>query len=117
MGYSHYTLPDGRDAGYGVAAECDHPDCHAEIDRGLGYLCGRNPLGHKDAEEPGCGNCYCEDHRYNHGCTSPECGPFPTDGGMSCELAEGHDLPHRSEDGEFMTVERPLLTVVSGVES
>ncbi len=59
MGYAYYTLPDGREAGYGVEAECDAPGCQVRIDRGLGYLCGRNPDGHKDAEEPGCGNYYC----------------------------------------------------------
>jgi hypothetical protein len=113
MGYALYTLPDGRNAGYGVEAECDHPDCHVRVNRGLGYLCGLNPLGRKDANEPGCGNYYCEAHGYDHGCTAPECGLFPADGGSSCTLAEGHDLPHRGEDGEFMNVERPLLTVVS----
>jgi hypothetical protein len=27
MGFQHYILPDGREAGYGVRAVCDHPDC------------------------------------------------------------------------------------------
>ena len=115
MGYSYYTLPDGREAGYSVEAECDQLDCHARIDRGLGYLCGHSPIGHKDDGEPGCGNYYCENHKFDHGCTALACGLFPADGGMSCELAEGHELPHHSEDGEFVTVESPLLTVVSGI--
>lgn len=28
-----------RDIGYGVPAECDHPECTERIDRGLGYVC------------------------------------------------------------------------------
>lgn len=27
-----------RDIGYGVPAYCDHPQCKAEIDRGLDYV-------------------------------------------------------------------------------
>lgn len=115
MGYSYYLLPDGREAGYGVEAECDHPNCHARIDRGMAYLCGQNPLGHKDADEPGCGNYYCGDHEFDHDCTEPVCDLFPADGGMSCELAAGHDLPHRSEDGEFIECERPALHVAPEV--
>ena len=33
-----------RDIGYGVPAECDHPDCQV-IDRGLSYVCGGEPYG------------------------------------------------------------------------
>lgn len=29
MGYAYYLLPDGREAGYGVEAECDADDCKA----------------------------------------------------------------------------------------
>lgn len=72
MGYSHYLLPDGREAGYGVDAECDQPDCHAEIDRGLGYLCGRNPDGWRDPSEPGCGLYFCMEHTYSHDCANPD---------------------------------------------
>lgn len=115
MGYSYYTLPDGREAGYAIDAECDLPGCHTQINRGLDYLCGRYPFGHKDSDESGCGNYYCEDHRYQHDCPTPECGLFPVDGGASCDLAEVHELPHRNGDDEFVTVERPLLTVLAGM--
>ncbi len=115
MGYSYYELLDGRQAGYAVTAECDHPSCRVRIGRGLGNLCGRNPLGHKDDDEPGCANYFCEPHKHDHDCPSPECGLFPADGGMSCELSEGHELPHRSEDGEFIKTESPLLRIAPEV--
>lgn len=44
--------------GYGVPAYCDHPDCSEEIDRGLGYVCGREPYG----GEEGCGLYFCGKH-------------------------------------------------------
>lgn len=47
-----------RDIGYGVPAECDHPDCHAKIDRGLAYVCGGEPYG----EPHGCGLYFCSLH-------------------------------------------------------
>jgi hypothetical protein len=53
-----YEHERDRDIGYGVPAECDHPDCHAEIDRGLSYVCGGEPYG----GEVGCGLFFCEDH-------------------------------------------------------
>ncbi len=58
MGYASYTLPDGREGGYAVDAECDLDDCTADIDRGLGYLCGQNPGGHPF----GCGGYFCSEH-------------------------------------------------------
>lgn len=48
----------GRDIGYGVPAECDYPDCHAKIDRGLAYVCGGEPYG----EPHGCGLYFCAEH-------------------------------------------------------
>ena len=48
-----------RDIGYGVPAFCDHPGCGAEIDRGLGYVCGGDPYG----GERGCGLFFCEKHQ------------------------------------------------------
>jgi hypothetical protein len=48
-----------RDIGYGVPAVCDHPECSAEIDRGLAYACGSEPLG----GEHGCGLYFCSKHR------------------------------------------------------
>lgn len=47
-----------RDIGYGVPSICDHPDCEAAIDRGLGYVCGREPYG----GDRGCGLYFCGDH-------------------------------------------------------
>lgn len=71
MGYGYYILPDGREAGYGVEAECDQPGCIAPIDRGLGYLCGDEPDGHRDPSEPGCGEYFCPDHESTHNCPNP----------------------------------------------
>ena len=47
-----------RDIGYGVPAWCDHPKCHAEIDRGLSHVCGGEPKG----GERGCGLYFCGKH-------------------------------------------------------
>lgn len=47
-----------RDIGYSVPAECDHPKCHEEIDRGLSYVCGGEPYG----GEYGCGLYFCVHH-------------------------------------------------------
>jgi hypothetical protein len=53
-----------RDIGYGVPALCDHPKCNAEIDRGLGYVCGGKPRG----GETGCGLYFCSEHlRFGRG--------------------------------------------------
>lgn len=99
MGYGYYVLPDGREAGYGVESRCDATGCDVTIDRGLEFLCGQNPTGHKDDDEPGCGNYFCEDHRSAHDCTNPECGIWDADEQSSCSLAAGHDLPHCDLDG------------------
>jgi hypothetical protein len=48
-----------RDIGYGVPAYCDHPECSAEIDRGLSYVCGGDPYG----GEHGCGLFFCGKHK------------------------------------------------------
>lgn len=99
MGYASYTLPDGREAGYAVEAECDHPDCSAEIHRGLDYLCGNYPDGHRDPAEPGCGLYFCSQHGDDHACTNPECGAYSDDEELYCGLAKSHledeDSPHR----------------------
>lgn len=49
-----------RDIGYGVPAACDHPNCSAEIDRGLSYVCGGEPYG----GEHGCGLFFCDKHLF-----------------------------------------------------
>lgn len=55
MGYACYQL-NGRDQGYNVPAICDHPDCNEEIDRGMAYACGGDPLQN-------CGLFFCHKHR------------------------------------------------------
>ena len=61
-GYSIGYDPNwDRDIGYGVPSICDHPECHEEIDRGLGYVCGNDVFGGED----GCGLFFCENHRVN----------------------------------------------------
>ena len=66
-----------RDIGYGVPAVCDHPDCDAEIDRGLGYVCGGEPYG----GESGCGLYFCGSHLFAKGNLCVQCDtgeePFP----------------------------------------
>lgn len=57
MGWSiGYDEKHRRDIGYGVPAVCDHPDCNAEIDRGLAYRCG------EINSDEGCGLYFCRDH-------------------------------------------------------
>jgi len=56
VGYDSYWE---RDVGYGVPAFCDYPDCKAEIDRGLSYVCcDSEPYG----GEIGCGRYFCPKH-------------------------------------------------------
>lgn len=109
MGYANYSLPDGREAGYAVEATCDKPGCETKIDRGLGYLCGQNLDGWRDADQPGCGNYYCEAHRYGeHDCPNEACGKYPAAGGDHCALVAGHDGPHRDGyDGPAFTETEP----------
>ena len=52
-----------RDIGYGVPAECDHPECIARIDRGLSYVCGGEPYGGAH----GCGLYFCSVHMSHDG--------------------------------------------------
>jgi hypothetical protein len=72
VGYGFYTVvgwgepPEisqygTRPAGYMVLATCDRRGCDAEIDRGLGYLCGDEPHGPFD-DARGCGRYYCGKH-------------------------------------------------------
>lgn len=93
MGYGYYVLSDGREAGYGVEAECDATGCTAKIDRGLGYLCGDSPDGWRDCDAPGCGNYFCGSHEDKHDCPNPQCGAYSPDGDY-CGLAEGRDEAH-----------------------
>lgn len=60
MGWSiGYDSNWNRDVGYGVPAQCDHPGCKAEIDRGLSFVCGGEPYG----GEYGCGLFVCGEHQ------------------------------------------------------
>jgi hypothetical protein len=60
----------GRDIGYGVPSECDHPECHLQIDRGLSRVCGGDPYG----GEHGCGLFFCDFHLFHvHGKRGPLC--------------------------------------------
>lgn len=93
MGYAYYHLPDGREAGYGVEAECDHPGCLTMIDRGLGWLCGEAPMGWHNDELPGCCNYYCEAHLAAHDCVAHQCGAYSLEG-EGCDFVEGHDDDH-----------------------
>ena len=61
MGWSiGYDSNWQRNIGYGVPAECDHPECKEQIDRGLAYVCGGQPYG----GEHGCGLYFCGSHLY-----------------------------------------------------
>lgn len=113
MGYSYYVLPDGREAGYSVAAECDQPGCVARIDRGLGYLCGANPMGHKGDDKPGCGLYFCANHTYTHDCAVPECGMWDKQENETCALVKGHEGAHQNVDGDTFEAGR-FFTLIEG---
>lgn len=106
MGYAYYTLPDGREAGYGVSALCDVKRCKHEINRGMGYLCGEYPDGHRDPDEPGCGKYFCGDHEFKHDCPKEECGVYPSEEEETrepCYALKGHEGPHKDPDGLSFT--------------
>jgi len=88
MGYAHYTLPDGRAAGYGVEDVCNRDDCNVKIDRGMAYLCGDAPDGHRAEDQPGCGRYFCDPHLADHDCPNPECGTYNEDESKICLLAQ-----------------------------
>jgi hypothetical protein len=59
MGWSiEYDEYWKRDIGYGVPCYCDHPQCWAEINRGLAHVCGDGPYG----GDKGCGLFFCGHH-------------------------------------------------------
>ncbi|MGV9352301.1 hypothetical protein [Streptomyces misionensis] len=58
--YEIYRNGQKIEAGYDVKAVCEQPDCKAQIDRGLAYLCGNEPGG----DEYGCGGYFCANHLY-----------------------------------------------------
>lgn len=96
MGYAFYELADGREAGYGVEAQCDADSCEKEINRGMGYLCGESPKVYStDDGEWGCGYYFCGEHEYAHDCTNPMCGVDSFDGDLYCGEIRGHEMPHK----------------------
>lgn len=109
MGYASYPLPDGRQAGYAVKADCDHSDCHEQITRGLDCLCGDVPGGHEPGVA-GCGNYHCRHHQdpAAHDCQHPPCAQWDPEETMTCELLRDHDGAHYSatEDEHFTTTFR-----------
>lgn len=86
-----------RDIGYGVPAYCDHPQCWAEIDRGLAYVCGGQPYG----GEKGCGLHFCS-HHLSHarpdGPFCPRCTRYRTPFKRKADKREwiDHKLTHSS---------------------
>lgn len=61
MGWAYGIDGNGREVGYGVEAECDHPDCHVKVWRGLSERCGALDCETDDGT-PGCGNFFCDTH-------------------------------------------------------
>lgn len=85
MGWGDCGFDDqGRPIGYSISATCDEPDCHAEIDRGLAYVCG----GMHGGGEHGCGRYFCASHLYCGGGVGQLC--------KACSDA----LPDEDEDDE-----------------
>ena len=86
-----------RDVGYGVPAKCDHPDCDAQIHRGMAYVCGNDVYG----GEHGCGLFFCETHQTF--AYTPEGYELLDDAGNDlpwmCErCVERHEHPDREVD-------------------
>lgn len=65
MGWGAGTSAAGREIGYTVDAECDHPGCSTIIDRGLAYACGgmHNHETLPSSDFSACDLYFCEDHR------------------------------------------------------
>lgn len=77
-----------RDIGYGVPADCDHPDCKERIHRGLAYVCGGEPYG----GEHGCGLFLCEHHLFM-AVMVVELAPPSGEPVWLCERCEAGDSP------------------------
>jgi hypothetical protein len=84
MGYAIYEF-NGRDCGYAVPAVCEHPNCDAEIDRGISYVCGGTP-----DSEFGCRLYFCEKHLQY----------APNDNGDSVQVCDrcAYRLEHPNDD-------------------
>lgn len=59
MGWAYCGLntDTGDEMGYGVEGVCAHPECDAEIDHGLSYLCGD-----MHADGVSCNRYFCGKH-------------------------------------------------------
>lgn len=86
MGYAHYVLADGREAGYAVEDICNEDGCNTKIDRGFGYLCGDIPGG----DEYGCGGYFCGEHLYG--------GPKECNGGQCKRCLDEWEAEHPDQD-------------------
>ena len=64
MGWAHGVDGNGREIGYGIQAPCDEVGCHAQIDRGLAYVCGWDT---GSDEGFGCGEFFCYAHLFMGG--------------------------------------------------
>lgn len=60
MGWSDCGInkTTGEPMGYSYEGQCSHPDCEADIDHGLAYVCG----GMHEGGEHGCGRYFCYEH-------------------------------------------------------
>lgn len=86
--------------GYGVPAYCDSPNCHAEIDRGLAYVCGaQQPYG----GENGCGLYFCGKHLFFHQFRGGDFGEF-------CKRCIAHKPPYQKLSPEHPDWVNHLLT-------
>lgn len=108
MGYGYYILRDGREAGYAVNENCDHPKCVREINRGLDNLCGEWPdvAQASPVQAYGCKNYYCTEHIYEHECDNPACDVYPAihyDLGGPCIRLKDHTGTHVTEDNDKFT--------------
>lgn len=90
-----YDTTWDREIGYGVLAVCDHPECNAEIDRGLGYVCAdQEPYG----GDNGCGLFFCPDHQVDIGQRCERCteGKEPFEAKPDKKEWIEHKLTHKS---------------------
>ncbi len=102
----------GRDIGYMVPAFCDHPGCGAEINRGLGCVCGGMHGAAWGANEDGCGLYFCGKH--GGGMLCERCGDYSLEmddyNEEMKEVSDGDEEPEMPDyAGPFQpTFEHPL---------
>lgn len=88
-----YTLPDGRAAGYEVAATCDEQGCTVRVTRGLFHRCGDFP-----GSDNGCGNYYCPHHLYVSLPTGPQL----------CDRCKDEPIAQIGQDADRRPTERSV---------